>query len=104
MKTKQILFALLMASAPLAQGSDRIPSSVLFFDIVLYRPLGLVATLAGTAIFAATSPLTAFAAISPPHDAFEIAAGMLVLAPAKFTFDRPLGVIYPDEDGEYRRR
>ncbi|WKJ91187.1 hypothetical protein QZJ86_03405 [Methylomonas montana] len=103
MKTKSVVFALLMACAPLAQGSDRIAQGLPFFDIVLYRPLGLIATVAGSAIFAATSPLTAFANISPPHDAFEIAAGMLVVAPAKFTFDRPLGVMFPDEDGEYRR-
>lgn len=103
MKTKPIVFALLMVCAPLVQGDDRISQGLPLFDILLYRPLGLVATIAGSAIFAATSPLTAFANISPPHDAFEIAGGILVVAPAKFTFDRPLGVIYPDEDGEYRR-
>lgn len=103
MKSKSIIFALLMVCTPLAHSGERVAQALPFFDIVLYRPLGLIATVAGTAVFAATSPLTAFANISPPHDAFEIAAGMLILAPAKFTFDRPLGVIYPDEDGEYRR-
>lgn len=104
MKAKQIIFALLIASAsPVVHCAERPPQGIYFFDIVLYRPLGLIATVAGTALFAATSPLTAFANISPPHNAFDIAAGIMVVAPAKFTFDRPLGVIFPDEDGEYRR-
>lgn len=103
MKTKTILLALLLAIASPAQSADRIPAATYLMDIVLYRPLGVIATLVGSAAFAATSPLTALAAISPPHDAFNIAAGMLVVAPAKFTFDRPLGVMFPEEDGEYRR-
>lgn len=103
MKAKQIIFALLIASASPVHAAERPPQGIYFFDIVLYRPLGFIATVAGTALFTATSPLTAVASISPPHDAFKIAAGMMVVAPAKFTFDRPLGVMYPDEDGEYRR-
>jgi hypothetical protein len=103
MKAKHIIFALLIASASPAHCSEKPSQSTYFFDIVLYRPLGLIATVAGAALFTATSPLTAFASISPPNDAFKIAAGMMVVAPAKFTFDRPLGVMRPDEDGEYRR-
>jgi hypothetical protein len=103
MKTKPIVFALLIACASPVHSHEGVPEGGYFFDIVLYRPLGLIATLAGTALFAATSPLTALAYISPPHDAFDIAADMFIYTPAKFTFDRPLGVITPDEDGEYRR-
>lgn len=103
MKTKYLLFALLVASTSPAHANERIAQGTYFFDLILYRPLGLIATAAGAGIFAAISPLTAFASISPPHDAFDITADMLVVRPAKFTFDRPLGVIYPDEDGQYRR-
>jgi hypothetical protein len=103
MKTKQIVFALLIACASPAHSHEGISEGTYFADLVFYRPLGLIATLAGTALFAATTPLTALAYISPPHDAFEIAAGMFIYTPAKFAFDRPLGVITPDEDGEYRR-
>jgi len=79
------------------------PEMTDIIDVLLFRPVGLVVTLAGTVTLVATSPFTAFASISPPHDAFERMTGLLIVGPAKFTFDRPLGVYYPDEDGEYRR-
>lgn len=103
MKIKQIIVAWLLVVASPAHSDPITQQSIYFFDIVLYRPVGLIATAIGSAVFVATSPLTALATISPPHDAFDIAAGMMVVAPAKFTFDRPLGVIYPDADGNYRR-
>lgn len=80
------------------------PPAIHLVDVLIYRPVGLVATLAGTALFVGISPLTGLAAISPPHDAFKKMAGILIWAPAKFTFDRPMGVYYPDRDGEYRRK
>lgn len=82
---------------------DQQPPAVALIDIILYRPLGFIATVTGSAVFVAISPLTAFAAISPPHDAFEKTADLLIMKPAKHTFDRPLDVYYPDYDGEYRR-
>jgi hypothetical protein len=103
MNIKPLLYALLLVCAPIVQGAERVAQGTYLFDIVLYRPLGLITTIAGSALFVAISPLTAFATISPPHDAFDIAADMLILSPAKFTFDRPLGVMMPDETGEYRR-
>lgn len=103
MKAKYLIFSLLIAIASPAHCDEAPPHGTYFLDIVLYRPLGLITTIAGAALFAAVSPLTAFANISPPHDAFDIAAETLVITPAKFTFDRPLGVMFPDEDGEYRR-
>ncbi len=102
MKAKYLMLALLLTMSS-AVHCDENPPGTDFCDIVFYRPFGLIATVAGTAIFVAISPLTALADISPPHDAFEIAEESLILTPAKFTFDRPLGVIFPDEDGEYRR-
>ncbi len=103
MKAKHLIFALLIAVASPAQCDEIPPHGTYFFDIVLYRPFGLVTTIAGAALFAGISPLTALADISPPHDAFDIAAETLVITPYKFTFERPLGVVFPDEDGEYRR-
>jgi len=69
-------------------------------DLIIMRPLGFVATLAGTALFIGLSPLTAFAQISPPHDAFKKTANLMIIAPALYTFDRPLGnkslMYFPD--------
>jgi hypothetical protein len=104
MKTKILILAIIMLiTINSAQAEEQQPSGVYLIDIILYRPLGFVATLTGSAVFVAISPLTAFAAISPPHDAFEKTANLLIVKPGKYTFDRPLGVYYPDEDGEYRR-
>ena len=41
--------------------------------------------------FALATPLVALASIPKPHDAFQKTAGILVLAPAAYTFARPLG-------------
>lgn len=60
-------------------------------DILIYRPVGIAVTIAGAGVFAAISPLTAIAQISPPHDAFEKTADILIMGPAKYTFDRPVG-------------
>ena len=60
-------------------------------DILIYRPVGFAFTVAGAALFVAISPLTAFANIAPPHDAFEKAKDILIMAPASYTFLRPVG-------------
>lgn len=60
-------------------------------DIIIYRPISLAVTVVGAAVFVAISPLTAFANIAPPHDAFKKAGDILVMAPASYTFLRPVG-------------
>lgn len=60
-------------------------------DVILFRPLSLAVTIAGTALFLGFSPFTAMASIAPPHDAFARAANALVGTPACYTFHRPLG-------------
>lgn len=61
-------------------------------DVAILRPVGLVFTLVGSAIFIGISPLTALASIAPPHDAFEKIAYGLVMTPVDFTFKRPVGI------------
>jgi hypothetical protein len=60
-------------------------------DLFIYRPLGLLTTILGTAVFIGASPLTAFASIPAPHDAFHKTANIFIMAPANYTFSRPLG-------------
>jgi hypothetical protein len=56
-------------------------------DFLVARPLGLVATVAGTALYVVAFPFAAMAGdIYTP-------AEYLVAQPARFTFDRPLGQI-----------
>jgi len=94
-----LMLTLLVGSPAYPQA----PQGSEFLDLILYRPLGLAATVAGCGAFVALLPFTAFANISPPHDAFDLTADMLVYKPAGFTFDRPVGVFTPDADGRYRR-
>jgi hypothetical protein len=56
-------------------------------DFLVARPLGLVATVAGTAVYVVAFPFAALAGdIYTP-------AEFLIAQPARFTFDRPLGQI-----------
>ena len=103
MSFKKLLCFLLLSCSLSVSAGESLDAGTNILDIVFYRPLGFVATVVGTGFFVGITPLTAFASISPPHDAVYRAADILVVAPAKFTFDRPLGVFKPDPDGEYRR-
>jgi len=57
------------------------------FDLVFMRPLGLVATAAGVAVFL---PAAALTAIFRPKDV-GVTFDKLVRGPAEFTFVDPLG-------------
>jgi len=54
------------------------------FDVALLRPLSAVATVAGVPLFVATAP---FAAVAGQ---FMASLDVFVLAPADYTFRRPL--------------
>lgn len=56
------------------------------FDLLLARPLGLVATVAGAGLFVLQLPLSIVQGVPP-----SVPAKKLVVEPAKFTFQRPLG-------------
>ena len=58
-------------------------------DAFLLRPLGLAATVLGTATFLVTLPF------SLPTRSADDAAKVLVVKPAAYTFARPLGEIDP---------
>lgn len=95
---KHIFLAVLLISAvsissPVYAESAKEGNSSLFVitDILIYRPLGLAATIAGAGLFVAMSPVTAFAQITPPHNAFEKTSDILIKGPVRFTFSRPLG-------------
>jgi len=60
-------------------------SSVVAVDAILARPLGLATTIAGTAVFLVTLPM------SLPSESTAEAAWGLVGRPGAWTFVRPLG-------------
>ncbi len=70
-------------------------------ETVLLRPSGLLATIAGTAVFLGTMPLSLFASIAPPHDAIDKAAKTLIIGPANATFKRPFAYYHYSPVGKY---
>lgn len=54
-------------------------------DVVVMRPLGLVATVLGTALTVLALPFTI------PSSSVEASARELIVKPAEYTFKRPLG-------------
>lgn len=64
-------------------------AGAMVFDAILLRPLGLAATVLGTAAFVVTLP------ISLPTRSADDAAKALVVEPARYTFARPLGEVEP---------
>ncbi len=74
-----------------SQNVEEIDPGFVILDVLFYRPVGLVVTVIGTGVFIGLSPLTALASIPEPHDAFNKTSKILILAPAAYTFIRPLG-------------
>ena len=81
-----LLVATLPAMADEADSISAAPSAeAMAFDLVVVRPLGVVATIAGTVLFVASLPIDLLA--WNIHDP----AQRLVVEPARFTFTRDLG-------------
>jgi len=70
-------------------------------EIGLLRPLGFLGSIAGTAVFLGTLPLSLFASIAPPHDVIDKAANTLIIGPANATFKRPFAYYHYDPIGRY---
>ena len=78
----------LLAASPLATAAVRYGDpnfSTMLIDGAIARPLGLGATVVGTAIWIVTLPFSALGG-----NVGE-AADKLIIEPARFTFVRPLG-------------
>ncbi len=65
-----------------AEGADAPRMSA---DVIIARPVGLVSTVVGTALFIVALPFTI------PSGSVAPVARALVAAPFKFTFTRPVG-------------
>jgi hypothetical protein len=97
-----LLGAIFVAPGAWAQSSiDENPNAfAMTGDLLIARPLGLVMTVAGTAAFVVSLPLTALAG------SVAESAETLVLGPAETTFVRCLGCLEPGysyKDAERRR-
>lgn len=77
--------SVLPAAAANGIRGEQTSPGVMTVDLLLCRPLGLVAMLGGTAVFVVSSPFSALGGN------FEEAWNSLVVNPAQYTFVRPLG-------------
>ena len=66
-------------------SSSEVTGSTMTADLILVRPLGIVATVLGCAVFVVSLPFSALGGNT------KQASQKLVEEPAKFTFTRPLG-------------
>ncbi|MCF8109977.1 MAG: hypothetical protein K9J85_00665 [Desulfobacteraceae bacterium] len=65
--------------------SGRPDGAAMAVDIVVARPVGLVSTILGSAVFVVSLPFSALGKnVNQSYD-------LLVVSPARYTFDRPLG-------------
>jgi|APLow6443716910_1056828.scaffolds.fasta_scaffold143537_1 hypothetical protein len=80
-----LLIPLASAHAQDPLDEKEITGSMMVADFILVRPVGFVATIIGTALFALSLPF------SGPGGNLQSAADMMVIAPARFTFHRALG-------------
>lgn len=83
---------LLAAAAPAAafdqETNDLNHSVPMLFDILLMRPVGLVLTVAGAAVYA--FPVAPMMALTRPTDLGK-PLDLLVVTPGRFTFVDPIG-------------
>jgi|YNPNPStandDraft_1061719.scaffolds.fasta_scaffold46331_2 hypothetical protein len=77
--------AILMACVPPVRVAAESDSTPIGFDALVLRPLGILATVVGAAVFVVSLPFSA------PTGSVEHAAEKLVVEPYRFTFERPLG-------------
>lgn len=78
-------FAALAASIDAYEKEAKTSPEVMSADLILVRPLGLVATVCGSVVFLVSSPFSAMGGN------IEEAWDRLVVKPATYTFQRPLG-------------
>lgn len=80
-----MVLAIFMAWVPPVRVAAEEDSTPVGFDALVLRPLGILATLVGAAVFVVSLPFSA------PTGSVEHVADKLVVEPYRFTFERPMG-------------
>jgi hypothetical protein len=86
-----LLSVISCSTIPTSKRVEQVDPGFVLLDVILYRPIGLIATVVGTGMFVGISPLTALASIPEPHNAFAKTADILIFSPIAYTFIRPVG-------------
>lgn len=84
------LFLNTVSTASLADTVTGDKGSDMLVDLVVLRPIGLVSTIVGSAVFVVALPFTI------PSGSVGASACELVKRPAAYTFSRPLGDLEDD--------
>lgn len=82
-----VMLSLTVVPAEAATMAEEPSSTAIVFDVLITRPLGIVATAVGAAVFIVGLPFTI------PTRSVGLAAEKLVVDPLAFTFRRPVGQI-----------
>ena len=88
MRRRLIVGVLLLMAMSAAQADDTVSgdrATDMVVDVVVMRPLGLVATVLGTALAVVALPFTI------PSGSVGESAQAFIVKPAEYTFKRPLG-------------
>lgn len=80
-----ITLVCLGGNAVAAAGQEDPSAGAMTADLILGRPMGIVAVVLGSVVFVVSSPFSALGGN------FSTAAQRLVVEPVMFTFKRPLG-------------
>ncbi|MEW6078151.1 MAG: hypothetical protein AB1724_10090 [Thermodesulfobacteriota bacterium] len=80
-----LVTAPLAASARQMSDINEVNGGTITADFLVCRPLGLAATILGSALFVVSLPFSALG------DNIDQVGNILVVEPARFTFTRPLG-------------
>ncbi len=80
-----LVLCLSVSSAALAEEKTGPSAEEMVFDVVIVRPLSIVSTAAGAALFVVGLPFTI------PSGTIGVAAKKLIADPFIFTFGRPVG-------------
>ena len=87
--TATLVLAAATPAAAFDQETNDLNNSVpMLFDILIMRPLGLVMTVGGIALYA--FPVAPFTLLTRPSDIGK-PLGLLVATPGRFTFVDPIG-------------
>ena len=80
-----IVMTLISSSVPALADDKAYVAGAMAVDVLIGRPMGIVATVLGTAVFIVALPFAALSGSVKP------VAQTLVAEPFKFTFTRPVG-------------
>ena len=73
------------------EEDDSSPTGKEMLSELIIRPVAVVGSITGLALFIVASPFSGLASIPEPHDAFETTWDDFVVTPYHFAFRRPFG-------------